>query len=111
MVRAIKPGGQMGIFMMQGPWDDDPPGIVEAGDTKLGRALSKLNLTYDAYDYTTQNVEFWRRNWTAAVDLRDDFEAEGNGFIAASLIKEAEEEFLPAIEAGKMTRYLYHVRL
>ncbi len=111
MVRAIKPGGQMGIFMMQGPWDDDPPGIVEAGDTKLGRALSKLNLTYDAYDYTTQNVEFWRRNWKAAVDLRDDFEAEGNGFIAASLIKEAEEEFLPAIEAGKMTRYLYHVRL
>ncbi len=111
VVRAIKPGGQMGIFMMQGPWDDDPPGIVEAGDTQLGRALSKLNLTYDAYDYTTQNVEFWRRNWEAAVDLRDDFEAEGNGFIAASLIKEAEEEFLPAIEAGKMTRYLYHVRL
>jgi len=51
------------------------------------------------------------RYWKAAIDLRDDFEAEGNGFIAASLIKEAEEEFLPAIEAGKMTRYLYHVRL
>ncbi len=111
VVRAIKPGGQMGIFMMQGPWDDDPPGIVEAGDTQLGRALSELNLTCDAHDYTAQNVAFWRRNWKAAVDLRDDFEAEGNGFIAAGLIKEAEEEFLPAIEAGKMTRYLYHVRL
>jgi hypothetical protein len=43
--------------------------------------------------------------------LRDDFEAEGNGLISAALIKEAEEELLPAIEAGKMTRYLYHVRL
>jgi ubiquinone/menaquinone biosynthesis C-methylase UbiE len=111
VVRAIKPGGQMGIFMMQGPWDDDPPGTVAAGDTKLGRALSQLNLTYEAHDYTARNVEFWRRNWKAAVDLRDDFEAEGNGFIAASLIKEAKEEFLPAIEAGKMTRYLYHLRL
>jgi len=111
VVRAIKPGGQMGIFMMQGPWDDDPPGTVAAGDTKLGRALSQLNLTYEAHDYTARNVEFWRRNWKAAVDLRDDFEAEGNGFIAASLIKDAKEEFLPAIEAGKMTRYLYHLRL
>ena len=110
-VRAIKPGGQMGVFMMQGPWDDDPPGTIAANDTELGRALSKLNLTYQAHDYTARNVEFWRRNWKSVVDLRDDFEAEGNGFIAAGLIKEAEEEFLPAIEAGKMTRYLYHVRL
>ena len=43
--------------------------------------------------------------------MRDDFEAEGSGFIAASLIKEAEEEFLPAIKAGTLTRYLYHVRV
>jgi ubiquinone/menaquinone biosynthesis C-methylase UbiE len=111
VVRAVKPGGQMGIFMMQGPWDDDPPGTLEAGDTELGRALSKLNLTYDAYDYTARNVAFWQRIWKAAVDLRDDFEAEGNGFIATSLIKEANEEFLPAIKAGKMTRYLYHMRV
>jgi len=111
VVPAIKPGGQIGIFMMQGPWDDDPPGIVAAGDTELGRALSKLNLIYDAYDYTAQNVAFWRLNWKTAVELRDEFEAEGSGFIAASIIQEAEEEFLPAIEAGKMTRYLYHVRL
>ena len=111
VVRAIKPGGQIGIFMMQGPWDDDPPGTVAANDTELGRALSQLDLTYEAHDYTARNVEFWRRNWQAAVDLHGDFEAEGNGFIAESLIKEAEEEFLPAIEAEKMTRYLYHVRL
>ena len=111
VVRAIKPGGQMGIFLMQGPWDDDPPGTIEAADTQLGQVLSKLNLTYDAHDYTAKNVEFWQRLWQTMTDLRDEFEAEGNGFIAASLLKEAEEEFLPAIEADKMTRYLYHVRL
>ena len=111
LAQAIKPGGQIGIFMMQGPWDDDPPGTLPAEDTELGKVLSKLNLTYEAHDYTTRNVEFWRRNGQAVADLRDEFEAEGNGFIADSLIKEFEEEFLPAIKAGKMTRYLYDVRL
>ena len=111
VVRTIKPGGQIGIFMLQGLEDGDPPGVLEADNTDLAQALSKLNLTYDAYDYTTRNAEFWRRIWEAATDLRDDFEAEGNGFIAANLIKEAEEEFLPAIKAGTLTRYLYHVRV
>ncbi len=41
----------------------------------------------------------------------DDFEAEGNGFIAANLIREAEADFLPAIAAGRLSRHLYHVRL
>ncbi len=111
VVRTIKPGGQIGIFMLASRGADDPPEALEPGNSGLGQALSKLNLAYDAYDYTTRNGEFWRRIWKAATDLRDDFEAEGNGFIAASLIREAEEEFLPAIEAGTLARYLYHLRL
>ncbi len=111
VVRTIKPGGQIGIFMLQGRGEDDPPEILEADNTKLAQALSKLNLSYDAYDYTAQNAEFWQRNWKAATDLRDDFEAEGNGFIAASLIREAEEDFFPAIRAETLTRYFHHVRL
>jgi ubiquinone/menaquinone biosynthesis C-methylase UbiE len=111
VVKTIKPAGQMGIFMLQGLPEGAPHDILEADNTKLAQAFSKLNLSYDAYDYTAQNAEFWRRNWDAAKALRDDFEAEGNGFIAASLIREAEEDFLPAIEAGTITRYLYHVRL
>ena len=111
VVRTIKPGGQIGIFMLQGRGEDDPPEILEADNTELAQALSGLNLTYDAYDYTTRNAEFWQRVWKAATDLRDDFEAEGNGFIAASLIREAEEDFFPAIKAGTLTRYFHHVRL
>ena len=111
VARTIKPGGQIGIFMLQGRQEGDPPEILEADSTELAQALSKLNLTYDAYDYTTRNAEFWNRIKEAAAELHDDFEAEGNGFITASLIREADEEFLPAIEAGTLTRYLYHVRL
>jgi ubiquinone/menaquinone biosynthesis C-methylase UbiE len=111
VVRTIKPGGQIGIFMPQDRGEDDPPEILEADNTKLAQALSKLNLTYDAYNYTAKNAEFWQRNWRAATDLRVDFETEGNGFIAASLIREAEEDFFPAIAAGTLTRYFHHVRL
>ncbi len=111
IVQAVKPGGQIGVFMMQGPWDSDPPGVLAAEDTELGRVLSQLSLSYEAIDYTEKNVEFWKRNWRTAVDMLDEFEAEGNGFIAQSLIKEAEKEFLPAIAANKMTRHLYHIKM
>ncbi len=111
VVRTIKPGGQIGIFMLASRGTDDPPETLEADNTGLGRALSKLNLACDTYDYTARNVAFWQSVWKAATELRDDFEAEGNGFIAASLIREAEEDFLPAIEAGTLARYLYHLHL
>ena len=39
------------------------------------------------------------------------FEAEGNGFIAASLIRESEDEYLPDIEASRIARYLYRVSI
>ncbi len=109
LVEAVKPGGQICVFMMQGPWDDDPPGQVLAEETELGQALAALGLRFEAHDYTAKNVAFWQRNYQAAVDLLDMFESEDNGFIAQGLIKEAEEEFLPAIKVDKMTRYLYQI--
>lgn len=44
LVEAIKPGGQICVFMMQGPWDDDPPGQVLAEETELGQVLAGLGL-------------------------------------------------------------------
>jgi len=111
VMRTTKPGGQIGIFMLQALEEGDPPETLEADKTAPARALSKLNLRYQAYDYTTRNADFWLRAKEAATALRDDFEAEGNGFISDNWIREANDEFLPAIEAGTLTRYLYHVRL
>ncbi len=67
--------------------------------------------SFETTDYTRNIGAFWHRNWRAAKDLQAAFEAEGNGFIAASLIRESEEEYLPDIEAGRIARYLYHVRI
>jgi len=105
VARSLRPGGRMGIFMLE---DGD---AVEAGSTRAGRALTQLGLEWSASDCTSANARFWRRMWQTATRLRSDYEAEGNGFIAASLIREAEEEFLPAIEAGTLVRYLFHARV
>ncbi|HSS63375.1 MAG TPA: class I SAM-dependent methyltransferase [Gammaproteobacteria bacterium] len=109
--KLLKPGGQMGIFMLSDVPNGRTADDYSASETSLGRCLGKLGLAFDAHDYTLQNSAFWYRNYEAAKSLRDEFEKEGNGFIAASLIREGEEDFLPSIEAGTLVRYLYHVRL
>ena len=110
VAKLLKPGGQMGIFMLKHVTDGRKAIDYSAEETPLGRSLREIGLSFDAYDYTIQNDAFWYRNYQAAKDLQDEFEAEGNGFIAASLIREGEEDFLPFIEEGTLARYLYHVR-
>ena len=111
IAKTLRPGGQMGIFFMQGPWFDDPPGTVPAEETAVGQALAGLGFSYEAYDYTPQNFEFSRRHHHVLTELRDAFVAEGNGFIPDTYLLEIENDVLPAMEENKMTRYLYHVRL
>ncbi len=43
--------------------------------------------------------------------LKADFEAEGNELIYQHWIKDADAEFLPAIESNDLRRYLYHVHV
>lgn len=110
VAKLLKPGGQMGIFMLdflpEGRTVDD----FTADETELGQALNNLGIVFEAHDYAVQQAAFWHRNYAAAKDLRDAFEAEGNGFIPASLIRESEEDFLPLIESRAMSRYLFHIR-
>jgi ubiquinone/menaquinone biosynthesis C-methylase UbiE len=108
---ALKPGGQIAIFMLEELQEGDPPENLEVDKTMPARALAKLNLSYEAADYTASNAAFWRRARDAAAALREDFVAEGDAFICDNWLKEADNEFLPGIEGGTITRYLYHVRL
>jgi ubiquinone/menaquinone biosynthesis C-methylase UbiE len=111
VIRALKPGSQIAIFMLEMLEDNDPPENLEADKTAPARALAQLELSYQAIDYTASNAAFWRRVKEVGRDLREDFVAEGNAFISDNWLREADKEFLPAIEAGTIARYLYHVRL
>ncbi len=111
VAQAIRPGGQIGIFIAQMLEEHDPRDVLEVANTPVASALSDLDMEFEAHDYTAMFRGFWPRAKAAAVALRDDFEAEGNGFICENWIREANEEYLPALSAGELRRYLYLVRL
>lgn len=111
IVRSIRPGGQLAIVIVQTLEEDDGPEVLEMDNTPVALALERLALHYDVVDQTTQFREFWPRIKESVVALRKDFEAEGNKLICDSLEREADEEYLPAIRANAIRRYLYHVRL
>ena len=110
VLAAMKPGGLLAVFWMQWLEEGDPPETLEADRTWLARAFAGLGLDTRAFDHSPRIHAFWPRARDAALSLRDDFEAEGNGFIARHWIMEAEEHCL-LVEAGQLTRYLYLARV
>lgn len=104
---SLKPGGSMAIFMNHHVGPDAGAERLEAAQSDLGRAIAALGLTARIVDLSANIGAFWERNYAAAVALRADFEAEGNGFIAESLIRESEDDYLPDIRHGRIARYLY----
>jgi ubiquinone/menaquinone biosynthesis C-methylase UbiE len=105
--KLIGPGGRMGIFIAHTPSIDDSPGANEPHGTWVAKSLRKLGLSCDVYDYTESFLEFWPKLKEVALELRDDFVAEGNEVIFDSFMLDADEDYLPAAEAGKLRRYLY----
>jgi 2-polyprenyl-3-methyl-5-hydroxy-6-metoxy-1,4-benzoquinol methylase len=108
---AIRPGGQIGIFIAQILEEDSPRDASEATNTSVASALSDLDMDFKAHDHTAMFRGFWPSAKAAAVALRDEFDAEGNRFICENWIREADDEYLPALNAGDLRRYLYLVRL
>ncbi|MGI9271078.1 MAG: class I SAM-dependent methyltransferase [Woeseiaceae bacterium] len=107
--KLVEPGGRMGIFIANTPQMDDSPGAYELHGTWVAKSLKKLNLAYDAYDYTESFLSFWPRMKEVALELRDEFVAEGNEVIFDSFMLDADEDYLPAAEEGKLRRFLYVV--
>lgn len=107
--RLIKPGGRMGIFVANTPLMDDSPGAYEPHGTWIAKSLAKLGLSYEVHDYTENFLNFWPKLKKVALDLRGDFVAEGNEVIFDSFMLDADDDYLPAAEKGKLRRFLYIV--
>jgi hypothetical protein len=80
---------------------------LEMHGTFVADALQNLDIKYEGYDYTDEFRDWWPRIKEHALALRPEYEREGNAFIADVYIKEADTEFLPAIEAGDIRKYMY----
>lgn len=104
---SLAPGGRMALFMNHHVDAGEPAEQLGADRSSLGRAIRALGLKAKVVDFSANIGAFWERNHAAAVALKGQFEAEGNGFIAESLIREAEAEYLPDIHEGRIARYLF----
>ncbi len=109
LISMLKPGGRMGIFMNHHIDATDPVDRLAVEHSDLAIALGDLGHPYQSFDYTRQIGEFWQRNCAAAEELLAMYEKEGNGFIAEGLIRESREDYLPDVEAGRISRNLYIV--
>lgn len=107
LAKSLAPGGRMALFMNHHIDEEEPAERLEAAQSDLGKVVRGLGLSAQVVDFSANIGAFWERNHAAALALKDRFEAEGNGFIAASLIRESVEEYLPDIHEGRIARYLF----
>lgn len=108
---VLKPGGQMGLFFSE--TDTAVTSSREhlaADQTKLARALTANGLSFTTVDLTKRNQEFWERSQQIMAELKPEFEAEGNYDLCQGRLAEG-ESVLKLAKSGRMTRYLYHVRI
>ncbi len=111
IVGTLNPGGQLLITIVHIPEYCDSPEELEIDNTFVATAISELGLDYQSIDRTESFLDFWPGIRRAMGSMKEEFEQEGNGFIYENWIREADDEYLPAIESGDMRRYLYHVRV
>lgn len=109
LVRLIKPSGRLALFISVTPELEDGPNSYEPDGTWIALSLSRLGLEYDVYDSTASFLNFWPRLKKVALELRDDFVAEGNEMMFDNYMLDADEDYMPAAKAGKLRRYLYVV--
>jgi ubiquinone/menaquinone biosynthesis C-methylase UbiE len=110
LVGVLSPDGQMGFFTFQYALEGASPDALLPENTNLARALKNNGLHFQAWDYTQQEIEVWRRQLQVARELMEEFREEGNLDLCRERIEECEID-LPRLEAGQKRRYLYHVRL
>ncbi len=109
LAKSLSSGGRMALFMNHHVGPGEPAEQLESKYAGLGRVVDSLGLDASVYDFSANIGAFWERVYAAAVALKNDFEAEGNGFIAESLIRESEEDYLPDIHEGRIARYLFMI--
>ncbi|MDZ7643078.1 MAG: methyltransferase domain-containing protein [Woeseiaceae bacterium] len=109
ILRLLRPAGRFAISITVTPEFEDGPDSLEPDGTWVACSLQGLGVNYEVHDDTQRFLSFWPKLKQAALELRDDFVAEGNEIMFDSFMHDADDDYLPAAEAGKLYRYHYIV--
>lgn len=107
LAQSLRPRGRMAVFMNHHVGAGATAGQLGAEHSWLGKSVAALGLKAEVIDFSANIGAFWERNYAAARTLKPQFEEEGNGFIADSLIRESEQDYLPDIHEGRIARHLF----
>jgi 2-polyprenyl-3-methyl-5-hydroxy-6-metoxy-1,4-benzoquinol methylase len=105
----LVPRARMGILCSELLRGGDKDYDLQPSETRMGQALAANGLQYRALDYTQNEEEIWRRRGRLLEELRTAFETEGNLALYGLLRRETERS-MRWVEAGRVRRFLYHVR-
>jgi cyclopropane fatty-acyl-phospholipid synthase-like methyltransferase len=111
---ALRQDGQMAFLYSQGrePWvpveDFDKESILP-DQTPLAKVLQANGLVYRTWDLTSQDYALAQQRKEILMELKPQFEAEGNLFIYENRMGDA-QGVSQAIEVGLHRRYLYIVK-
>ncbi len=109
ILETIKPGGQLCILIQHRLKGESDISYLGSENTRVAKSLNNLNLRYDTVDYSDLFLKFWPRVKESALKLRDEYVAEGTELICDNWIREADEYYLPSVEAGHIKRYMYQI--
>jgi SAM-dependent methyltransferase len=108
--RLISPHGQLGALFTQ----MIPPGVDRSrllpGNTVLAEELTRQGMPYTTLEFTSLDLELWERSLDTANELREAFEAEGNGDVFEARADEA-SRMIEMMKDNRLSSFLYHVRL
>lgn len=111
IIETIKPGGQLCILIEHTVSEDDDKALLDSKHTDVAKSLDNLGLSYATVDYTELFMKFWPIVKQTAQSLREDYLAEGTELICDNWIREANDDYLPHVEANLIRRYLYQVHI
>ncbi|GJL80752.1 MAG: hypothetical protein DHS20C01_03860 [marine bacterium B5-7] len=109
ILKSIKPGGQLCILIEHRIKNESELSCLGSEDTRVAKSLNNLNLRYDTVDYSDLFLKFWPRVKETALSLRDEYVSEGAELICDNWIREADEDYLPSVEEGRIKRYSYYI--
>jgi ubiquinone/menaquinone biosynthesis C-methylase UbiE len=109
ILETIKSGGRLCILVEHRLDGECDRALLDSRHTRVARSLENLGLRYDTVDYSESFLNFWPRVRQTALELREEYVAESTQLICDNWIREANEDYLPSVESGRLRRYLYQV--